>query len=91
MGQPGLAGQLTPVQPLCPHPPYELRDINAPIYRPIRKPICKLICKPILTSIHQPFPTAGCRARDPEPGWPAVGDGHRAAAGSPGNYRWRRP
>jgi hypothetical protein len=79
MGRSGLASQLAPVQPLCPHTLYELRDINAPIYRPIRKPIYPL------------FPMGGIRVRDPEAGWPAVGDGHRAAVGSPGNSRWRRP
>ena len=91
MGRSGLASQLAPVQPLCPHTLYELRDINAPIYRPIRKPICKPICKIICKPIYPLFPMGGIRVRDPEAGWPAVGDGHRAAVGSPGNSRWRRP
>jgi hypothetical protein len=91
MGQSGLASQLAPVQPLCPHPSHELRNINAPVYRPIHKPICKPIRTSIPTPIYPLLPMAGCTARDPEPGWPAVGDGHRAAAGSPVNSRWRRP
>jgi len=93
MGQPGLASQLTPVQPLCPHPFHELRDINAPTYRPILTSIHRIIFRRFIIHrpIHPLFPLANCRAREPEALWPAVGDSHRAVVGSPGNARRSRP